>query len=115
MRLWFGSLGGATAWLVHLCSCYAIAEFGCVGELGHSIWNGLSIVAWMCIAATALTLLVALAAMLVAHRQRPRSAAEQPEGEWLRSTAWAGVFLSGFFAAAILFESIPILYYLRSC
>jgi hypothetical protein len=111
--LWFGALGGAFAWLVHLISCYAIAEFGCVGEVGHVILSGISVVAWMCVAATALTLLVALAATFVAYRHWPRATSAEPAAEWLQPIASAGTFLSGFFAIAILFESIPIVYYLK--
>jgi hypothetical protein len=111
--LWFGALGGAVAWLLHLVGCYAIAEFGCVGELGHVVWNGVSVVAWMCIGTTAVSLLLALVAMFVAFRLRPRTTPYDADREWLRSTADGGLLLSGFFAATILFESIPILFYLR--
>jgi hypothetical protein len=110
--LWFGLLGGAAAWTAHLTLAYAAAEFGCVGGLGVRGYLGVSLVAWLELALTAVTTLVAASATAVAYRAfrrlRPDEAAE-------RYAARAGLLTSGLFTFIILFESIPILYYLHRC
>jgi hypothetical protein len=115
--LWFGLLGGALSWLVHLLAAYAAAEFGCVGGLGEHQRLGISLVAWLVLAATGATLLAALAAALVAYRSYRRlpDAPDDTATGAERLTAWAGVLTSGLFALVIAFESIPILYFLRGC
>ena len=117
--LWFGLLGGAMAWTVHLLLAYAVAEFGCVGRLGERGYLGITLVAWLEVALTLGTTLASGAATVVAyrcHRQlrfaaAPADAAVAAE----RQTAWAGLLTSGLFTFIILFESIPILYYLHHC
>jgi hypothetical protein len=117
--LWFGLLGGAFAWLAHLIFAYLVAEFGCVGRWDEQSYLGVSVVAWLVIALTAATTLAACAATAVAYRSHRllRSSADHhsanPAAE--RDTAWYGVLTSGLFVFVILFESIPILYYLKSC
>jgi phage shock protein PspC (stress-responsive transcriptional regulator) len=115
--LWFGLLGGALAWLVHLLGAYAAAEFGCVGGLGERQQWGVSLVAWLVIAVTAAALVPAMAATLIAYRcyrRLPEGAADaEPSAE--RLAARAGMLTSGLFALVIVFESIPVLYYLRAC
>lgn len=117
--LWFGLFGGGIAWTFHLLSAYAAAEFGCVGGLGeHRYWN-VSFVAWMELALTALAVLVAAVATVVAYRmlRRLQSSTHEAtaEGDAERYTARAGLLTSGIFTFVILFESIPILFYLRNC
>lgn len=116
--LWFGLLGGAISWTAHLILAYAVAEFGCVGQLGERGYLGVSTVAWLELSLTVVTTLVAGTATVVAYRSHRRlrsrdadDAAEAAE----RYTAWAGLLTSGMFTFIILFESIPILYYLHSC
>lgn len=117
-ELWFGLLGGAVAWLAHLLLAYAIAEFGCVSDLGKQAFLGISVVAWLPLAATALTVLAAGVAVFVAYRCCRLASRDEGEsaapGPWL-DAARAGLLTSGLFVFAILFESIPIFYYLRSC
>jgi hypothetical protein len=112
--LWFGLLGGASAWTIHLVLANVIAEFGCVGRLGERFFLGISLVAWLELTLTVTTMLVSGAATVVAyrgHRHLRTSAEETAE----RHIAWAGLLTSGMFTLIILFESIPILYYLHSC
>jgi hypothetical protein len=113
--LWLGLFGGAAAWTVHLMLAYGIAEFGCVAGIGERIYLGLSLVAWLEIALTVVTTLASGAAALVAYRshQRLRSTDDREDSE--AYLAWAGVLTSGIFTLVIVFESIPILYYLQSC
>ncbi len=117
--LWFGLFGGAIAWTVHLLGAYAVAEFGCLGRPAHYDYLGITLVAWMELALTAVTTLAAVAATAVAvHCYRRLQSSEPaevtgPTAE--RDTAWAAVLTSGTFVFIILFESLPILYYLQSC
>lgn len=116
--LWFGLLGGGVAWTAHLVVAYVVAEFGCVGGLGSRSFAGLSWVAWLEIAITALTTIVAAAATAVARRSQriiATRAEDQLAAAFEAHTARAGVLTSGLFTIIILFESIPILFYLRDC
>jgi hypothetical protein len=117
--LWFGLFGGAVAWTVHLMLAYAAAEFGCVGRLGERGYLGISMVAWLEIALTVATTLVSGTATVVAYRSHRRLRSGETEADAAvtaeRYTAWAGVLTSGIFTFIIVFESIPILYYLHSC
>ena len=116
--VWYGLLGGASAWTIHLLLASAVAEFGCVSGLGERIYLGISIVAWLEVAATVLTTVIAAAATIVARRSYGILRSQNLEevgiaaGEY---TARAGFITSGIFTFIILFESIPILYYLRTC
>jgi hypothetical protein len=116
--LWFGLLGGAIAWTLHLMLAYAAAEFGLVGRLGDGPFLGISIVAWLELAITAAAALAGAAATAVAYRndRRLRSGAAEDDTmrASLRYTARAGLLTSGLFTFIILFESIPIFYYLRA-
>ena len=117
-RLWFGLLGGAMAWLAHLMIAYTVAEFGCVASLGRYIVLGISVVAWMVLALSTVTLAVAVVATVVAYRSQQRLTA-LPEQEWISEgagyAARAGWITSGLFALTIAVETLPILYYLREC
>ena len=117
--LWFGLFGGGIAWTAHLMFAYAAAEFGCVGRLGERAYLGISIVAWLELALTVATALASGAAMAVAYRShcRLRTIAQEPDSARAaeRYTARAGLLTSGLFTFIILFESIPIFYYLRNC
>ena len=115
--MWFGLLGGAIAWTVHLIFAYAIAEFGCVGGLGHRHYLGLSLVAWAELALAAATALAGSAATAVAYQRyrRGRSPGDPVAEPAERNADWTCVITSGLFTFTIVFESIPILYYLQDC
>jgi hypothetical protein len=111
-------LGGSAAWTAHLLLAYGIAEFGCVSGLGERSYNGISVVAWLEITATILATTAAASATWVANRSRRilRSQAQElGDPAAAEYTAKAGQITSGIFTFIILFESIPILYYLRDC
>lgn len=117
--LWFGLFGGGIAWMFHLLSAYAAAEFGCVGGLGErNFWN-LSFVAWLELALAAIAALIAAVATAVAYRTLRRLQSSMHGatggGDAERYTARTGLLTSGIFTFVILFESIPILFYLRNC
>lgn len=116
--LWFGLFGGAVAWTAHLLSAYVAAEFGCTGGLGEYTWLGVTLVAWLEAALTLATATAAGAATVVAYRAHRRLSGAGPSDASIdaeRYTAWAGVLTSGLFTFIVLFESIPILFYLHSC
>lgn len=66
--LWFGVLGGAIAWMLHLLLAYAIAEFGCVSPFHEVKRLGLSGVAWLEGLASLPMLGLAIFANIVAQR-----------------------------------------------
>jgi hypothetical protein len=116
--LWFGLLGGAIAWTLHLVFAYVIAEFGCVGRTTRQEYLGITQVAWLELALTAGTTLAAVAATAVAFRHNRRLRSREANDANVaaeRDTAWTGVLTSGTFTFIIVFESIPILYYLHGC
>jgi heme/copper-type cytochrome/quinol oxidase subunit 2 len=121
LELWFGLLGGGVAWLGHLLSAYLIAEFGCVSGLGKRHMAGVTVVAWLILAASATALLVAGAAVWVAYRSRERLVAEadpaDPEDDTAPelSLARTGLTTSLIFLMIIAVETIPIFFYLRDC
>lgn len=114
--LWFGALGGGCAWLVHLVGAYVLAEFGCVGRLRNVTFLRLTAVAWLLLALSLATLLVALASTLTAY---VRAKSADPAHDALRDAEAdvdrAGWITSGLFLAVIFVESVPIFYYLRDC
>lgn len=117
--LWFGLLGGAFAWTIHLVAAYGIAEFGCAGRLAEHEYLGITSVAWFELALSIATTLVATASTIMAYRtfRRLRSTAARDDTHVAaeRNTARAGLLTSGTFTFIIIFESIPILYYLHHC
>jgi hypothetical protein len=114
--LWAGLFGGALAWTAHLMLSYAVAEFGCVGRMGARDYQGISMVAWAELALTLLTAMGSAAATLVAYRSDRRLRSDEDTCRTVEQyMARAGLFTSGAFTFIILFESIPILYYLPEC
>jgi hypothetical protein len=115
-RLGFALFGGAFAWMMHLMLAYAAAEFGCSSHLGGRDYRGISIVAWLELILTGVTSVVAGAATAIAyglHRELRNEHGE--ESATARKAAWVGLTSSGAFLFIILFESIPIFFYLRGC
>ena len=115
--IWFGLLGGAAAWTAHLLLAYAVAEFGCVSGFVERSYLGISIVAWLEFAVTVLTTVIAAAAAVVAYRSCRILQSQQVDEAAAAEEyiARAGFITSGIFTFIILFESIPIFYYLRAC
>ncbi len=117
--LWFGLLGGAIVWTIHFMLAFGIAEFGCVSGLGQRRYGGISLVAWLELAITAAAFSIAMAATAVAYRNQGRlnsqAPSSRPTSEVHEYTARAGFYTSAIFSFVILFESIPIFFYLRHC
>lgn len=99
--LWFGVLGGMSAWAAHLVVSYAAVELGCapLGELP---------VRMTLVAITVATGVIAVAALLFARRTARIGTT------WRRSLARAGVLLDalGIFGIAVA-GTLP--FALRSC
>jgi predicted ferric reductase len=118
--LWFGLLGGAIAWLIHLVLAYAIAEFGCVSPFHDKFLWGFSGVAWLITAVTVMCLAIASASLFLARRSQARFAsavvAMQVEPHDVRVfMSRFGVITSNLFILFIVVQTIPILFYLRGC
>jgi len=118
--LWFGVLGGAIAWLLHLLLAYGIAEFGCASSFRDLRLGGFSGVTWLEGLATLLSLLLAGFASLVAQRNRTAladqiQAAQSDASDPRLFMARSGVLTSRLFLFVIVVQSLPILYYLREC
>jgi hypothetical protein len=104
--LWFGFLGGALAWTLHLLASYLLAEGSCAPALAVDGMRGSGIVAILMHSATLAGALVALAATLSARSQwrRWRGDADQSGRGYI---GLAGVFVSGAFLLIILIEGLP--------
>jgi Na+/phosphate symporter len=118
LSLWFSFLGGGVAWLLHLTSAWAISEFGCFGGLYRWTWLDLTAIAWLIILATIITSSIAVAATCVGYRTVRRvatdSVAVDPSGT-ASFLAYSGLITSGFFVFVILVESVPLLFFRKSC
>lgn len=113
--LWFGLLGGAVAWTLHLMGAYAIAEFGCLG-VGPVSVGGITTPAALLIALSVVCLGSAVAATVVAYRGH-RRLCDRPDdgGDAGPFIARTGLIASGLFAFIILVESVPIVFFLNHC
>ena len=114
LALGVATLGGALAWFAHFLAIYAIAEFGCVSGLQAARFVGLSTVAWLLFAATGVALAVALGSAVLAWRRVGTGEgldAPSPRAFLART----GLGLDLVFAAAIAYETVPVIYYLQGC
>lgn len=111
-HLWFGLLGGAFAWLLHLMLAYAFAEFGCLSTMGQiTFWN-ISLVAWNILIVSVVLTLIGAAATWIPYRI-DRDLRASTEDHPQAFTARVGWISSGIFTFVIVFESVPIFYFLR--
>src|SRR5690606_39142115 len=114
--LWFGFLGGATAWSVHLVAAALIAEWGCFSGLQQTMYWGVTLVAWLLILLSAAMLLIAVLATAAAYVVKKRLPAHTvddelaPHDEMDQFLARFGIAASGVFVFIIAAESLPILY-----
>lgn len=121
MLLWFGFLGGAIAWSIHLVAAALIAEWGCFSGLQQTTYGGVTLVAWLLILLSVSMFLIAVFATAAAYAVKKRLPvlAENddlaPHEEMDRFLARFGVAASGVFVFIIAAESLPILYFLSDC
>jgi hypothetical protein len=123
-QLWFGLLGGAIAWLLHLIVASIISEWGCTAGLYRREIFGITMVTWMLIAISILMLLLALLATWSAHRvnRHYREAAEQEPGFIEPDShgtdvfmAQTGLWSSWLFVFIIAAQCVPIFFFLKEC
>ncbi|MFA9477386.1 hypothetical protein ACERK3_03655 [Phycisphaerales bacterium AB-hyl4] len=112
----FAILGGALAWLSHLLLAYLIAEFGCLTALRHPMLFQLTGVAWGILLVSGLTFAVAVASIFAAHRLHRvlTDTGHAPQAN-LRFLARFGRISNLLFAFVIVFQSVPIFFYLGAC
>lgn len=113
--LWLGLLGGGLAWAAHLLVAYVIAEWSCAPGAGTGTWLGLRPAAWLLIGLTLLTATGAALAVLAARRTRRAEAPAPEERDLAARLGGIGVVTSALFLAIILFEALPIAWYLNRC
>ena len=120
--LWFGLLGGAAAWTVHLIAASIISEWGCHADFHRISWVNISAVAWALIGLTIAMLLVAIIATWMALRvRRELREAQRQDGNSAAATdnrlflARTGVIASEIFVLVILAQSVPIFFFLHRC
>ncbi|OFZ53315.1 MAG: hypothetical protein A2428_10220 [Bdellovibrionales bacterium RIFOXYC1_FULL_54_43] len=116
-RRWFAFLGAGLAWTFHLLTIYVIGEFGCVSGFDQQKIFGISSVAWLLIATTAIALIPAAMGTIIAYHDWRRDGASEgsSENEGGRYLSSYGFVLSALFVLIILVESLPIFGYLDSC
>lgn len=114
--LWFGMLGGAGAWAMHLVFSYSLVPAACSAGLGFLFYVGIVVFAG-----------IAIAAGFFAWRgwnagRDPSSAQDDNVGgrrfqrngrrlmsDRIRFMALSGLVMSGFFLAVIIAQSVPII------
>lgn len=103
--LWMAFWGGAIAWLVHLLLLYGFSEFGCLGPWRGWRLGGVSATAWALLATTLLTAgLAGLAGWASWRLWRGQAVA-----------AHMALILNATFFGIILYQAIPIFYFLGDC
>jgi hypothetical protein len=123
-RLWFGLIGGAMAWLLHLIAASIIAEWGCVSGLYQRELWGMTAVTWLLVIVSVLMSLLAVAATWSAYwvdrvyreaeaSERPDSTAETHATDVYM--ARVGLWSSALFVFIIIAQCVPIFFFLREC
>lgn len=101
--LWFGFLGGAIAWIVHILLAYALVPVACLLEMEIVLY-----------AVSLVTAVVALASVLVSWRiWRKAEQTNSPESHVVtprtaRFMGLSGILLGGLFLGAIFAQTIPM-------
>jgi hypothetical protein len=106
LSLWFGMLGGAGAWALHLVVSYALVPAACAAGLGFLLY-------------LAIPVFIGLAALAIFFAWRGWQASrdipdENGNGHRLvyqrvRFMALSGLAMSGFFLMVIIAQSVPII------
>jgi hypothetical protein len=118
-ELWFAVLGGMSAWAVHFWAGFALVEIACRTTFPAFSALGLGGLELLMAAITLLFGGVAVAALVVSWRVRERAGAvAEPDGDGPNALATfmgrTGLYLSGFFLAAIVLAAVPA-FVLQGC
>ena len=114
-RLWFGALGGHTAWTAQLLLSYFVVSLACRAPSADFRLFGVDGYQLLLVALTVLPTVVALGATLVGYRAW-RSARVSPRAEAAGTADWRGflglfgALLSGLFVATILVTGLSFIY-----
>jgi hypothetical protein len=107
--LWFGLLGGAVAWFIHLTASYLLSESACATTLGGQELLGVPASLLLQLAITLVAGLVALAAAVAGYRSWTVWKHEMAAGS-SGFVGLAGFILSSMFLFIIIVETIPALF-----
>ena len=119
-KLWFVLLAGSIAWTLHLLLAYVLGEFGCLSALARVSFLDINGVAWSVLGMTVPLAGVSAVATWMAWRMDRRlggqasedgSSTEDPRVYMAR----AGWITDGLFLFVILFETVPVFYFLQRC
>ncbi len=115
LRLSFALLGGAFAWGTHFLVNYILVSIQCVtGWFGSSVL-GASVLMWLILLATLISIGVTIAAFVTARRvEREATADDAPADGYRMYMARGGVWLNSLFILLISLETLPI-FFLRPC
>lgn len=120
-RLWFGLLGSPIAWLIHLVVVYTLAEVTCVADSFNFTVLGLDGGVSLILIVTLLTLVLAVAAGVVAYGSDRRLRRQEREHESFNDRGVSGqmarwgMHLTVLFVFIIGVETIPVFFYLQPC
>jgi hypothetical protein len=123
-RLWFGLLGGAIAWFIHLVAASFIAEWGCVSGLHERELLGFTVITWSLIAVSVFMIVVSLASAWSAYwvNHHYHKVTSQEQDDWAADIhgtdiymAQVGVWSSAMFVFIIAAQCVPIFFFLRGC
>lgn len=119
LALWFAVLGGMIAWVIHFWLGFALVEITCRTEFPQFSALGLSGLQLLMAVVTVLFGGVALVAAIVAWRVQARAGpVTDRDSDHPRALASfmgrTGLYLSGFFLAAIVLAAVPA-FMLRLC
>lgn len=107
---WFGFWGAALAWLGHFLFAYGIGEFGCVANFAGKEALGMSLVSWLLVLIAVLFFAIGVFSCRVALSNFKNSK-DQSEAFSQKS----GFILGLVFTSFILFQSVPVFFFLKKC
>lgn len=119
-RLWFGLLGSAVAWFIHLVAVYTLAEAACVTGFPWFAVGGVHGASLLIVAVTLLLLALAVASGYVAY-WNGRQLDREHDGRYAstdrgvgRHMARGGVYLAVTFVFIIASETLPV-FFMHPC
>lgn len=107
---WYTLWGASLAWLGHFLLAYGVGEFNCVSGFLSELRAGISGIAWLLIAITIFFFAIAALSCALASKGLQKARGENEIFYYKR-----GFLLGVSFSFIILFESVPIFFFLRSC
>lgn len=103
--LWFGMLGGAGSWALHLVYSYALVPPACTAGLGFMLYLGIPVF----LGVTLLAGFFAWRGWMLSRSLTFNSDAQYEVMKRVRFMAISGLFLTAFFLMVIGAQSVPII------